>query len=194
MARPSRLPEPTSDLHERKLTLREMQGPWLRIHQHPDPLHFGRTGENRFDDPLGRYGVLYAACRLSGAFSEVLGRRTLYQTITLSALQRSQVSQLIATEAARLVDLTGAGPRRLGADSRLCNGPHGIAQQWSRALHEHPERPDGLYYRLRLDSSQSAMALFERFQPRLLVDSTTPLLFHPGLRAALKRYGMSILA
>ena len=38
-----------------------------------NPIFFGRTRQNRFDDPLGEFGVLYAAEDAYGAFAETFG-------------------------------------------------------------------------------------------------------------------------
>ena len=67
----------------------------------------------------------------------------------------------------RLVDLTGAGLARLGADERLCAGDYDVAQRWALALFRHPERPDGLYYRSRHDPSRLCIAIYERAQAAL---------------------------
>ena len=65
---------PPADLYRRRLPLVRLAGPWARIHRKEhDPLFFGATGRNRFDDPLGRFGVLYAAQEPAGAFIEVFG-------------------------------------------------------------------------------------------------------------------------
>lgn len=59
----------------------------------------------------------------------------------------------------RLVDLTGPGLARLGADARLFAGDHGQARQWSRAFYSHPDRVDGIYYPVRHDPSRVAAAV-----------------------------------
>ena len=48
-------------------------GAWLHAAE-LEPDFFGRTGVNRFDDPEGEFGVLYAAEDAFGAFIEVYGR------------------------------------------------------------------------------------------------------------------------
>jgi hypothetical protein len=61
-----------------------------------------------------------------------------------------------------LVDLTGPGLARLGADERLCAGDHAVAQRWALALWAHSSHPDGLYYRARHDPSRFCLALYDR--------------------------------
>jgi hypothetical protein len=66
---------PPHDLNERELPIVRLEGPWLRLHAAGrEPVFFGRTGLNRFDDPEGEYGVLYARRRrLSGRSSRSTG-------------------------------------------------------------------------------------------------------------------------
>ena len=61
-----------------------------------------------------------------------------------------------------MVDLTGPGLARLGADERLCAGGHAVAQRWALALWTHPSRPDGLYFRARHDPSRFCVAIYDR--------------------------------
>ncbi|PLS84238.1 MAG: hypothetical protein CYG60_18990 [Actinobacteria bacterium] len=60
----------------------------------------------------------------------------------------------------RLVDLTGSGLARIGATSEIFSGDY--AQEWSRALHGHPKKPDGLRYRLKHDPDRIGVAIFGR--------------------------------
>jgi len=70
-----RLGPPPHDLDERELPIVSLAGPRLRLHAAElEPDFFGRTGVNRFDDPEGEFGVLYAAEDAFGAFIEVYGR------------------------------------------------------------------------------------------------------------------------
>lgn len=138
---------PPADLHWRHLPLVRLAGPWIRIHrtQH-DPLFFGATGRNRFDDPLGRYGVLYAAQEPAGAFIVVFGFGVVggVNTVRESELVARAYSSIEVARPMQLVDLTGPGLAWIGATNELTAGPHVAAQQWSRALWSHPSRPDGL--------------------------------------------------
>jgi len=71
-------PEPPPDFHRRTLPISTHGGSLFRTHLHNvAPLYFGRTGRNRFDDPKGRYGVLYAARDPFGAFIETFGQDAL---------------------------------------------------------------------------------------------------------------------
>jgi hypothetical protein len=53
---------PPPDLRRRRLPTIRLAGPWVRIHRvEHDPLFFGTTGRNRFDDSPGRLTMLYVA-------------------------------------------------------------------------------------------------------------------------------------
>ncbi|MDQ2827943.1 MAG: RES family NAD+ phosphorylase [Chloroflexota bacterium] len=162
IARPG--PHPLSPLDLAAFTLPTVDnaGPWSRIYRRAyDPLYFGRTGDNRFDAPDGEYGVLYAGNDTHCAFVETfgdLGRRD----VTTSQLDARCLARLETGRPLTLIDLTGPGLARLGADERLCSGDHGVAQQWALALWAHPSRPDGLLYRARHDPSRYRVALYDR--------------------------------
>jgi hypothetical protein len=61
-----------------------------------------------------------------------------------------------------LIDLSAsAGLVRIGADGRLMDGSHALAQRWSAALRRHPTNPAGILYRPRHDPAKLAFAIFE---------------------------------
>ena len=75
-------PDPPSDFHRTSLPIVVHGGSLFRSHLHSHaPLYFGRTGRNRFDDPLGTYNVLYAARDQFGAFIETFGQATGTRTV-----------------------------------------------------------------------------------------------------------------
>lgn len=161
--RPGPHPLPPADLGERELPLEPSGDVWYRIHKlRHDPLHFGRNGTNRFDAPDRSYGVLYAASDPHGAFVETFGHATGTRIVTISALEERGVARLRFSRALALVDLTGRGLARLGADNRLCDGDYEASQAWSAALYHHPQTPDGISYRSRHDPSRICAALFDR--------------------------------
>jgi hypothetical protein len=60
-----------------------------------------------------------------------------------------------------LIDLCPSGALvRIGADSRLFSADRSVAQLWSKALHDHPARADGILYPSRLDPSRQSIAVF----------------------------------
>src|SRR5215469_4233543 len=115
----SGLPSPPADLDRRKLPLKLLKGSLFRIHRASQGcLHFGRKISERFDDPLGKYGGLYAALQPEAAFAEVFLRQLSLMLIRELDLQERSISQLTCNRL-NCVDLTGAGLRRVSCDNRI---------------------------------------------------------------------------
>lgn len=163
---PSRLPShppPPRDLPVRLLPLVASRGPWFRIHREGfGALWYGRGVSNRFDDPWRRFGVLYAAEHPAGAIVEVFGYLVKGQLVARSELSVRRLARLEAGRELQLVDITGPGLARLGADARLNAGDHGASRRWAAALHRHPCKPDGIRFLARHDPQQACVALFDR--------------------------------
>ena len=163
-------PLPPSDFRERPIPLKKAARPLFRIHlEAHDPLHFGRSGRNRFDDPKRAFGVLYASLDSRGAFIETAANRPGHHEISSRWLETREISRLTPSRPLRLVDLGSSGLARIGADARLTAGDHGVAQRWSRAFWAHPGKPDGVYYRARHDPSRFSVALYDRSRKALRV-------------------------
>jgi RES domain-containing protein len=196
-ASPGRHPEPPADLHQRSLPIIATRAPWFRIHQSRyAPLFFGRTGKYRFDAPAAEFGVLYAGNDAYCAFVETFGHSLDIRVVTMDELKRRDLSCLTANRPLRLVDLTGAGLARLGADNRVCTGDYRLAQRWARALWQHPEQPDGLLYRSRLDPARQCAAVFDRAREAFIASSLGTLADarHRSLLASLlDMYGIGLL-
>src|SRR5262245_43486357 len=165
---PVGLPSPPADLDRRKLPLKVLKGEIFRIHQSRHSwLHFSKKVAGRFDDPVGKYGVLYAALQPEAAFAEVFLRRLSLMLIRELDLQERSISE-IAGDRLRCVDLTGAGLRRVSCDNRIATEkPYSATGQWSRAFFIHPQQPDGIIYRSRHNPQFKCVALFDRCQSRL---------------------------
>jgi hypothetical protein len=156
-------PVPPPDLAERRLPILTMPPtPWYRGHnaRHP-PLHFNpRRG--RFTPPAGNVGVLYVGVDARGAFVEAFCHDETRRDVEEVTLRASCLCPVQPTRPFRLVDLSAARAlRRLGADNRVCDGPHALSRWWAAALWAHPDRPDGIYYRSRLAPELFSVALFE---------------------------------
>lgn len=151
------------DLDQRKLPLRNTKQLWTRIYLlSKTPLLFGRSGCYRFDDPMGKYGVLYVGQDEHCAFVETFGHETGARFVTVSELTKSGLCCIEFHRALRLVDLTAEGLAKLGADERLCSGDVEIAREWSYGFYHHHQSPDGILYRARHDPSRVCAALFDR--------------------------------
>jgi RES domain len=105
--------------------------------------------------------VLYVAASPAGAFSETLGGPEV-PFVTAGELSRRCLASIETNRPLELVDLTGRGLSRIGADGRLTSGSHETAREWSEALFHHPQLPDGILYRSRRDPSEEVVAVFER--------------------------------
>ncbi|HZO29431.1 MAG TPA: RES family NAD+ phosphorylase [Chloroflexota bacterium] len=158
-------------------------------------MFFGRTLENRFDDPRQEYRVLYAAETLDGAFIETFGRNPGLNTVRERWPSWRSLARIEVTRPIRLVDLTGPGLARIGATAAILAGRHDRAQAWSRALWSHPDVPDGLLYRARHDPSCICVAIFDRAEHVIRSRALGGLLTTAhlaGLSATLRRYDFSL--
>ena len=196
-------PLPPADLPARELPIIMRDGPWVRLHQPAyAALHFGASGRNRFDAPDGQFGVMYAADTLDCAFIETFDRDTsehgaYLNLVAWSEIEARGVAAITPSRSLRLVDITGPGVRRIGADARLATvHDYALPQRWSLALHEHPSMPDGIAYRSRHDPSLTSVALFDRAASSINVvehGSLADPRFHPDLARILRRYQFSIV-
>lgn len=169
-------PEPPADLGSRVLPLVALRDSWLRIHRlEYSPLYFGRTCANRFDAPKGEFGVLYVGATSGAAFVETFGHATGDNFVQKSELLLRGISVIGSKIELKLVDLTGPGLARIGADERLCSGSQALARRWSAALHRHSTNPDGLLYRARHDPSQICAAFYDRAEPHFTIQKTITL-------------------
>jgi hypothetical protein len=89
MVDPGPHPGPPPDFLARRLPIIGLGGSFFRSHRsYHHPLHYGKSGRSRFDDPLGGYGVLYTACDAYGAFIETFGQVTGIRTVINPAISK----------------------------------------------------------------------------------------------------------
>lgn len=162
-------PYPPEGFNEIELPILEVSGPLWRLFPivYDEPLYFGAGGENRFDAPDQGYGTLYGAEDTLGAFIETFGRRLGYDLLTGAELSRKHLARIYAEKLLRLANLVGKGQSAAGVDARLFTGSYAASQSYSRAIHEHPSRVDGIRFPARNDTEQISVALFERARPIL---------------------------
>lgn len=191
--RTSNPPLPPADLADRDLPVRTLDPTALyRIHRHDrDPIFFGpptEEPESRFDDPQGRYKVCYLGLSRAGAFVETLLREPAVRLIALTALAERQMAWIATVRRLNLVGLDGPGLHALGATLEvLGTRDYSLSRVWSRALHDHPGQPDGIYYPCRHDNREYAIALFDRARTGLGRPQSRPLLDDPGFLADMAR-------
>src|SRR5262245_34466205 len=117
MALPEPGPFPPADFERRELPIETIPaGSHLfRLHRTDlGPLFFGSTGDNRFDDPTGRYGVCYLARTLEGAFAETCLRAVGSRLVAFSFLEARSCSEIEVTADLRLASIHGPGLARVG--------------------------------------------------------------------------------
>ncbi|MBI4492531.1 MAG: RES domain-containing protein [Chloroflexi bacterium] len=100
-----------------------MQLTWYRLHPtNHTPLHFAQKRQHRFDDPRQRFGVLYAAETIEGAFIETFGRNPGVNLVLESQLAARTLALITPSRALKLVDLTGPGLAMVGATESAASG------------------------------------------------------------------------
>ena len=192
-------PKPDARFAKKTLPKVACPGPWFRIHRSNNgAVFFGTTGLHRFDAPNKEYGVLYAAAESHGAFIETFGHATGAHPVTEAEIDDRRLSTLKTTRSLQLVDLAGEGLAKIGADASLTSGNIGdsLVHEWSKAIYDHPQTPDGILYRARHDPSTLAAAIFERAASAIATDSTHSLLDPPHvslLASILERYDFALI-
>jgi hypothetical protein len=199
-----RHPEPPDSLDAWELPLVEVAPPWYRCHRTAREAIFFNTGRiGRFNAPDGEYGVLYLGRDPFCAFIETFGQAMRRDDRGLSVIGEYDLAErcLCCIDVKpgrgpfRLVDLTGAGLARIGADNRLntTTTDRGLPQRWALALWRHPQRPDGLLYRVGHDPDRSGIALFDRVGDILIAHHADNVLARPdALFPILSHYGFSL--
>jgi hypothetical protein len=95
----------------------------------------------------------------------------------------------------RLVNLAESGGlTRIGADARIFTASY-ISQRWSRAIHDHPDKPDGILYRPRHDEVRLAAAIFDRVAERITAENLGTWMDQRTLLAeVLDTYGVALIS
>jgi hypothetical protein len=159
---------------------------------------FGTSRSSRFNDPKGKFGVLYLATEFEGAFVEGClidsGLGTTGPLLGERFLKSRCLAEIRFSKPLNVVDLTGSGLAAIGADARLSSDDYQIAQRWSRAIWSHPRRPDGIMYRSRHNPRLFCAAVFDRSPETTVVKRGSFL--GPGLiartAALLDTYGVGL--
>jgi hypothetical protein len=154
-------PSPPLELFNRKLPIKTLAVGTIfyRVHQTIyNPIYFGNSGKGRFDVPEG---IIDLGIDEYVAFRETIGRFSQYRLIHSDVLNQRRMTEISSDRQLSLVDLTGNGLTLLDADGRLFTGSYEISQEWAKKLQEHPEQPNGIYYRSRHDPSRFCLALYK---------------------------------
>jgi hypothetical protein len=166
----------------------------VRIHRSDlEPLFFGASARNRFDDPAKTYGVCYFSMSVEGAFAQTCLRAAGMRFVQLSFLEARSFSNIEVRKPIQLVSLHGPALAQLGATAPVSSGLHPPARQWSRAIYDHPTAPDGIAYRSNHDNGELCVALFERASARLGAAGSQPIMTNRSrLAALLARYKVGL--
>jgi hypothetical protein len=176
------------DFDRRRLHLVRRSGPWQRLHPEEfSALYFGKSRENRFDDPESEYGVLYVAEDELGAFVETFLRNPELTLVARDDLTKRTLSEIEASKELSLVDLTGKGLQHAGVTGDVSTALHEETWALSRAIHEHPSKPDGIRYRLKHDLGRVGIAIFDRVESAELRVKSRGSLADPSNAALLGR-------
>jgi hypothetical protein len=123
----------------------------------------------RFDDPQGRFGVLYAGDSIETSFAEsVIHERAVFLNDRCvieqkDFLARQPVWYVCAKSHLRLADLTGTNLKALGLNNDISAGDkYAAPQRWSRAIHQASAEWDGIRFVSRQHNRRHAFAIFER--------------------------------
>ena len=106
--------------------------------------------------------MLYVAEDEFGAFVETFLRNPKLTLVARDELVKRRLSEIEASTDLLLVDLTGKGLQRAGVTGDISTAPHEETWALSRAIHDHPSRPDGIRYRLKHDLERIGIAIFDR--------------------------------
>ncbi len=168
-----RTPEPSKRFHSIKLPIAEIDSEWYRSHPtRRGAVYFGRNRAYRFDAPDGEYGVLYVGADPHVAFIESFQVAGIRPVVTESKLKERSLSRIRISGSVRLVSLAESGAlTRIGADARIFTASYAVSQRWSRAIYEHPDKPDGILYRPRHDPARVAAAFFDRVAERVTTET-----------------------
>lgn len=160
-------PLPPDDLASRRPRLVRLKKGTVLHRFYPaefDPVFFDRSRLGRLNSPDGSYGVLYASREAYGAFAESFLRQPGRTLIDAGLLRRKAYVRLEVTADLSLIRLAGPSLAILGATAEVVHGglPYDAPQAWSKALFEHPLRPDGIAYYARHDDEGLCYAIFDR--------------------------------
>jgi hypothetical protein len=159
--------------------------------------YFGRSGANRFDAPDRSYGTCYCGFDLQTAIAETV----LHDLSPQSGVFELARSDLDARYLLRftggtlnLAVLYGASAKTLAGDGAISTVvPYDIPQEWSAALHAHPDGFDGILYMSRHVNDRKAAVLFEMAKLKFAGFTAAPLAQVRGLGRVQAGLGIKVV-
>jgi RES domain len=169
----------------------------LNLGVYPNPVHWSKRGDYRFDSPTAKYGVFYTSTRIETAILEVFGDRRLPdRQIDFSTLEEYEVCEIEVKRRINVVNVTGKHLNRLGIDSNFfATTDYNVTQKWGRAFMTHPQQLCGIRYNSRKHPDRINFALFGRPETKaaLRVLKRYPLVSYDRLYRFLLSYDVSII-
>lgn len=154
---------------------------------------FSTSGAYRFDDnrkqKAQRFGTCYCGFDLETAIAESV----LHDEMPVRGVFRLSAGDFASRFLVRfehkqdlkIADLTGIPLKRLGGTGAISTIlPYDLPQEWSKAVHRHPQHVDGILYMSRHLNNREAVVLFSRAAGKFGKASYTPLGAAPGVAAA----------
>jgi RES domain len=197
---------PTPDVPARIIPAGELLQHLSRAAYRGSPLHFGRSGINRYDDPALRFGTLYVGFDLPTALMESVFRQHRWSLRAKRVITRTEVySRMVRAigiiEPLSLADLTAPGvmAAQLGLNLSQLAGRHYVhTQRVSAFLHEQigsdsVHRFDGVLYPSRNNHPAACAALFDRAAAKVSVIDDIALRDHIDWPGFLTRYQVVVL-
>mgnify|MGYP001816558298 CR=1 FL=1 len=163
-------------------------------------LRFGASDDpakrSRWYAPDASYGVGFFSFVERVCFLETPLRNPHQRFVSESELDNWLLVELELVEEIRVVELSGSGLRQIGCTASTISGPHKYTWPFSKALHDHPDDPDGIMHPSKMDPDDSAIALFDRARPALrIIGSVVPTdpHFEVTLASILHRYDVGLV-
>lgn len=128
--------------------------------------------------------MCYLAQQPAGAFAETFLRQPSRTLISTEELSQKQITEVRSRRSLIVVPFFGPYLSQLGATAAVTAGDIDASRLWSQALYSHPDRPDGIMYRLRHDNNEFGIALFDRCHSDLFATASS------GWAAALEKFGL----
>ena len=114
------------------------------------------------------------------------------RAIDQDVLEERALAFIQATDL-NLLDITGTGAFQIGAKGPVWAGDRAISREWSKAIHNHPDMVDGICYAGNHNASEFSVALFDRAQGKVTLNTTVDWLQLPGLGTIMDAYGIAYL-
>lgn len=149
--------------------------------------YFGRHQGNRFDDPQLDPAARYGTCYFGENFAVAVAETLLHDRVPENGYFFVERAVILARyhidfKGADLVlaDLTGAELKRMGGHAGLSGmSSYKTPQNWSAAIHAHPDAVDGFRYASRHLNTAMCYVVFGRAAHKVAMNHATPLSAHP---------------